>query len=133
MGHEKKAEVARRLMMIPRTLKLFIGRESINRLTKVGSEKALFQFFLWPISYSGVIWELYVIDLKTKFFVEKEPDTFSHGQGTHVSQCQNSADSFAKNTLSASKNFSTICLPKPKSFYLKKKNLGVRSPCLQPL
>ena len=29
MGHEKKAEVARRLMMITRTLKKFLGRPNI--------------------------------------------------------------------------------------------------------
>ena len=32
------------------------------------------------------------------------------------SQCQNSADSLAENTTNASKNFSPICLPKPKNF-----------------
>ena len=41
--------------------------------------------FLRPISYFGSVWELYVLDLKTKVFCrkEKEPATFSHGQGTH--------------------------------------------------
>ena len=40
---------------------------------------------LRPISYFGSIWELYVLDLKTKVFCRKEkgPATFSHGQGTH--------------------------------------------------
>ena len=39
---------------------------------------------LRPISYFGSIWELYVLDQKTKvFLLEKEPFTLSHGQGTH--------------------------------------------------
>ena len=43
---------------------------------------------------------------------------------TRDSQCQNSANSLAENTPNASKNFSPICLPKPKSFeFLKKKAL----------
>ena len=46
------------------------------------------------------------------------------------SQCQNSADSLAESTPNASKNFSPICLPKPKSFRFKRKklSLGVHSP-----
>ena len=45
---------------------------------------------------------------------------------TRDSQCQNSANSLAENTPNASKNFSPICLPKPKSFeFLKKSSVWV--------
>ena len=45
---------------------------------------------------------------------------------TRDSQCQNSANILAENTPNASKNFSPICLPKPKSFkFLKKSSLWV--------
>ena len=38
--------------------------------------------YLWPISYFGSIWELYVLDLKTKVFCRKKNQLhFSHGQG----------------------------------------------------
>ena len=56
-----------------------------------------------------------------------------HGQRTHSTKM--GADSPAKNTPNASKNFSPKCLPKPKnSRFLKKKlSLGVRSLCLHAL
>ena len=54
-------------------------------------------------------------------FVGKKPSyIFSW---TTSSQCQNSANNLTENTPNASKNFSPIWLPKPKSFkFLKKKN-----------
>ena len=52
-----------------------------------------------------------------------------HGQGTHSTKM--AADSLAKNTSNASKNFSPKCLPKHKSLrFSKKLSLGVRSPCI---
>ena len=53
-------------------------------------------------------------------------------KGLTALQCTKmGADSLAENTPNASKKFSPICLPTPKSFgCLKKKlSLGVRSPC----
>ena len=41
-------------------------------------------YSLWPISYFGSIWELYVLDPKTNVFCrKKDPATLSHEQGTH--------------------------------------------------
>ena len=51
---------------------------SVNAVPQI-----LYGQYLRPISYYGSIWELYVLDLKTKFFVEREPATFFQGQGTH--------------------------------------------------
>ena len=46
-----------------------------------------FAISLWAISYLGVIWELYVLGLKTKVFCRKQqPNTQSHGQGTHSAE-----------------------------------------------
>ena len=49
------------------------GGSTYRGATEDGSVKALSPNSLRPISYLGVIWELYVLDLKTKvFFGEKE-------------------------------------------------------------
>ena len=54
--------------------------------------------------------------------------TGKHGKRTQIIKM--GADKSAENTMSDSKDFSPICLPKPKSLgFLKKKfSLGVRSP-----
>ena len=79
---------------------------------------------LWPISSLGFIWDLYVLGLKTKFFLGKT--TYCIFPWTRNSQCQNSADSLAENTPNASKKFSPKCLPMPESlFFLKKNTLWV--------
>ena len=73
-----------------------------------------------------------MLGLKTTVLLwEKQPNTFSNGQGTHS----------VKIVLivwpkipHASINIRPICLPKPKIFEFLKKNLslGVRSPCSKP-
>ena len=52
---------------------------SVNAVPQI-----LYGQYLSPISYYGSIWEFYVLDLKTKFFVEREPATFFQGQGLTV-------------------------------------------------
>ena len=78
---------------------------------------------LRPLSYFGSIWELYILDLNTNFFEGKITNyTFPW---TRDSQYQNSGNRLAGNTPNASKIFSPICLPKPKSFdFFKKKALS---------
>ena len=77
------------------------------------------QYHIWDLFG---IWDL--LGLKTKFFVGKTTNYIFPWK--RDSQCQNSADSLAENTPNASKNFSPICLPKPKSFgFLKKSSLWV--------
>ena len=59
------------------------------------------------------IWDLYVLGLKTKGFLwEKQPDTLSHGQGTH--SAKKSADSLSENTPNASKHSAQFVCPSPK-------------------
>ena len=88
-----------------------------------GSVKALSQILYGQYH----ILELYVLDLITKVFCRKK--TRYIFSWTRDSQCQNSAYSLAKITPNASKHFSPICLPKPKSLgSLKKNSLCVRSP-----
>ena len=72
------------------------------------------------------IWELYVLDLKTKFFLGKKPRYIFQWK-----QCRNSAYSLTGNTPNASKNVSPICLLKPKSFGFLKISPGVRSPLVR--
>ena len=88
-------------------------------VTKDRSVKAL-PPSLRPISYFGSIWELYVLDRKTKVFCRKKPSYIF--PWTRDSQCQRSANSLAENTPNASKKSSLICLPKPKSFECLKKS-----------
>ena len=67
------------------------------------------------------IWDIFGIGVRPEkqFFVGKTTKYIFPG-----TQCQNSDDSLAKNTPNAPKNFSPICLPKPKSFeFLKKSSL----------
>ena len=88
------------------------------QLTEDGSVKAP-KFFTANIIFGSY---LGVLDLKTKVFCRKMKQIHFPMDKGMDSQCQNSADSLAENSPNASKNFSTICLPKPKSFrFLKKK------------
>jgi hypothetical protein len=103
---------------------------SISDATEDGNVKALLQILYDQYLILGALGSyIYVLDLKTKFFCRKKNHPW-----TRDSQCQNRANSLAEKTPNASKNFSPICLPKPKSFeFLKKSSLGVGSPCLMTI
>ena len=62
---------------------------------------------LQPISYLRNICDIYVLGLKK---ICRKNNQISW---TRDSQCQNSANSLAKNTQNAYKNFSPICLNRP--------------------
>ena len=87
---------------------------------------------LRPTSYFGSIWQNVCFGPKNQsFFVGKRTSYIF--PWTRDSQCQNRANTLAKNTRNASKNVSPICLPKPKSFeFFKRSSLWesvVRVPC----
>ena len=99
----------------------------MRETTEDGSLKVLLQILYGQYLILGAFGSyIHVLDLKTTYFCRKKNQLHFP-----MDKCQNSADSYAKNTPKASKYFSQICLPKLKSFeFLKKKiSLGVRSPC----
>ena len=89
-----------------------------------GKCEGYFPNSLRPISYLGIIWELYVLGLKTEVFWRKNNQI--HGQGN---QCQINADSLAEITPSDTKNSAQNVCSSPKVWnFWKKLSLGVRSP-----
>ena len=81
------------------------------------------------LGYLGVIQELYVLDLKTKVYCrKKEPNTFSHEQGTH--SAKRVLIVWPKISKTPQKFQSNLSAQAQKFWIFEKKlSLGVRSPC----
>ena len=55
-----------------KNLQYFCFQKLIRPVHRRRKCERCFPNFFWPISYFGIIWELYVLDLKTKVFCRKE-------------------------------------------------------------
>ena len=88
---------------------------------------------LRPISYFGSIWELCVLDLETKVFLqEREPATLSYEQGTHSDKIELIV--WPEKPQMPHKISAQFACPSPNvSNFCKKLSLGVRSPYFGPI
>ena len=67
-----KEEVASKYLSPIMMQKILVGENSYYLFShRRRTGEGYFANSLWPMSYLGVIWELYVLDLKTKVFCRK--------------------------------------------------------------